>query len=766
MHRRIVYVIGNVVPTMGKASRFLPTLALFLALSILVGSSSGSSSGLFFHHTIEVEDAQSGKRTVELDSQGHIYATFESRLIKLDSEGSILQEHQFASEILASALSPDGSKLAVTTRTSATGLDSVYVLSTGDLSVLVSNDVTSTNANLLEWSPNGANLYTNAPDNGVLQLNKDTLDIETSYVGNHTDLMACLDVSATSGSVLTADVEGLVHLWNNEGDVVQHEILLGSTIFDCQIGDNDEYYSVSTPNNGIRKWTFSGSELKPIDLDGVLRFEFSPLPNTLIVHTDASMHQILAYDVLNEQITDRISMFHTFDDYHIEFDQNGAMERIHTTSRVKHIVVYENEVHHEGVGESGIDTDGDGIPDSIDDDDDGDGIEDNWDLNCPDVGISCSLLPDEDYIRNIDIEVNTTHFVVTQSFTLNKEHSASIRDLVRYSMDSDIKLSAEEAELFSNAICNNMKPIDVASSLNSFISIEQYPLNFSEMSCSVEEGLVLYPSSDRISHVRYAIDVVFEYQPTTTDGLVVSIQNHRFTSTGSITELSPQHPLSIHIHGEDITSQEYVPWHIQENQVSFTLVNKQVDSSTLDPNSIASSPILIALILLIIGALILAGVFFARRQSDKSNYDIVLDEDEDDEEDEDYAYEDDDYYDDEDEFSANDEGQDDENDVEDDVPVRRRVPPRRTASSKRVPIQPKEANEAKQLLQESSKEVVRKRRARQSEHDTVRTKRRKLSDQRPVDTEPRRRRAVKKNPQSEADMDETLRKFVSESPEE
>ncbi|MGA0330873.1 MAG: hypothetical protein ACO3MI_00730 [Candidatus Poseidoniaceae archaeon] len=753
---------------MGNTSRLLPTLALFLALTILVGSSSGSSSGLFFHHTIEAEDAQPGTRTIELDSQGNIYATFKSILIKYDSEGLILEDHQFASEILATALSPDGSKLAVTTRTSTTGTDSVYVLSTGDLSVLVSNDATSTNANLLEWSPNGANLYTNAPDNGVLQLNKDTLDIETSYVGNHTNLMACIDVSVTSGSVLTADVEGLVHLWNNEGDVVQHEILLGSTILDCQIGDNDEYYSVSTPNNGIRKWTFTGSELKPIDLSGVLRYEYSPLPNTLIVHTDVSMHQIHAYDVANEKITDTISMFHTFDDYHIDFDQNGAMERIHTTSRVKHIVVYDNEVHHDGIGESGIDTDGDGVPDSIDDDDDGDGIEDNWDLNCPDIGISCSLLPDEDYIRNIDIEVNSTHLVVTQFFTLNKLHSASIRDLARYSTDSDIKLSAEEAELFSDAICNNMNAIDVSSSLKSHISVEQYSLNFSEMSCSVEEGMVLYPSSDRISHIRYAIDVVFEYQPTTTDGLVVIIQNHRFMSTGSITELSPQHPLSIHIHGEDITSQEYGPWHIQENQVSFTLADKQIDSSTLDPGSIASSPIIIALILLSVGVLISAGVFFARRQSEQSNYDIVLDEDEDEEEDEDYAYDDEDeYYDDEDEFSANDDDQDDEDDVEDDAPVRRQVPPRRrTASSKRVPVRPNVANEAKQLLQESSNEVVRKRRARQSEHDTVRTKRRKLSDQQPVDAEPRRRRAVKKDPQSEDDMDETLRKFVSESPEE
>ena len=749
---------------MGKANKVLKSIALFLTICILAGTASGSSSGLFFNHTIAIDDSQTGKRTIELDSQGQIFATFESTLMKLDSEGLLLHQHQFENEILASALSPDASKLAITTRPAATGSDSVFILSTGDLNVLVSNDVTSSNANLLEWSPNGANLYTNAPSNGIIQLNKDTLEVESSYIGNHTDLMACLDVSTISGSVLTADVEGLVHLWNAEGDVVQHEILLGSTIHDCQISANDDYYSVSTPDNGIRKWTFTGSELKPIDLNGALRYEYSPVPNTLIAHTESPMHQILVYDAVNEQITDSISMFHTFDNYDIKYDENGAIESIYTNSRVKHIVVYGKQIHHTGLGESGTDTDGDGVPDSIDVDDDGDGIEDNWDLNCLDIGIPCSLLPDEDYIRNIDININSTHMIVSQSFTLNKAHSSSIRDLARYSLDNDIKLSAEEAELFSTAICNNMNSSDISESLKSSIAIEQYTLNYTEMSCSVDEGMVLYPTSDRISHVRYSIDVVFEHEISSLDGIAVSIQNHRFPSAGSITELSPQHPLSIHIHGEGITSQEYVPWHIQENQVSFTLSTKEVDSDTLNPSSIVSSPVVIALVLLGIVALVLAGIFLSRRQSNQSNYDIVLDEDEDEDEDQedDFVYVEEEY-----ENDEEDEYDEEIDDVEADSSVRRKVPPRRTSTtSKRVAVRPEEANEAKQLLQESSKEVVRKRRARTSDHDTVKTKRRKLSDQQPINVEPRRRRAVKKNPQSEDDMDETLRKFVSESPEE
>ena len=90
---------------------------------------------------------------------------------------------------------------------------------------------------------------------------------------------------------------------------------------------------------------------------------------------------------------------------------------------------------------------------------------------------------------------------------------------------------------------------------------------------------------------------------------------------------------------------------------------------------------------------------------------------------------------------------------------------KKQTSSKRVTVQSKEVNQAQQLLQESSNEVVRKRRARRSD-STVKSKRRKLSDVQSVDSQPRKRRAVKRKSQSDDQMDETLKRFVSESPEE
>ena len=108
---------------------------------------------------------------------------------------------------------------------------------------------------------------------------------------------------------------------------------------------------------------------------------------------------------------------------------------------------------------------------------------------------------------------------------------------------------------------------------------------------------------------------------------------------------------------------------------------------------------------------------------------------------------------------------DDTQDNEEPEPIR---PRRRIQRSKRrkVTVQSTEPNDAKKLLESSSNEVVRKRRARRSEHATVKTKKRRLSDSQTTEVRPRKRRAVKRSPSSDESMDETLKRFVSDSPEE
>ena len=739
--------------------RFRRTFILVVVTSIVFGSANVSATKeLFFNNVIEIPDADDGKRTIEIDASGNIFASLGTVLYKLSDSGYIMEERTFSKEIIATSISPDSTKLALTLKSGSTGEDSIFVLSTGDLSTLASSDTTQTNAYLLKWSPNGGVLFSNAPTNGIVQLNRDTLAVEATYQGNHSGSMTCIDVSSNIDMILTADKNGLIQLWDVEGGGIQQEIKLQSTILDCAFGNDDAYFSISTPTDGIRKWTLSGSELRPIELHGAVKYQFTENANEIIALKTSPNPHIIFYDYLNEMIVDNITMFHSFDDYVLLSNEDGTITNIMTNSKIDSVVNYSTSIQRTGVGESGIDTDGDGVPDSLDGDDDGDGIEDNWDLNCADVGISCELLPDENLIRSIDLNLNETRIIVQQTFTLNKATSASIRDLSRLSLDTDVRLSSEEAQLFADAVCSNLDQDTTRVTIAEKVSIENTSLNFVSMECSVEDGMTLVPSNDRTSHIRYSISVTYDFDTSISlDDIQVHVENHRFPAAGSMTELSDQHPIRITVSGPSIITKEYVPWHIQELQVTMDIEAVEAEGQKLSPKSILSSPIVIAVVLVGIFGI----GFVAQRLYDRmsqSGYDIIIDDDEDFIEDED---EDDQISSDEDRF---------EDEVEETVSKpERRTPPRRRSiekTSKRVPVRSDEAAQAKDLLQQSSNEVVRKRRARRSEHDTVTTKRRKLSDTQPIDAKPRKRRAVKRDASTDDDMDETLKRFVAESPEE
>ena len=731
-----------------------------LFVTLLVPIQVTSEDSLFYHKSINIGDDESGKNTVEIDSDKHVYTSIGDTLYKFDTQGEILHERTFSSEILATSLSPDHARLAVTLRSSMND-DAVFILSTTDLNTLVSSEATAMNARLLAWSSNGASVFTNGPDEGLIQLNRETLEIDRTYSGNHTTNLVCFDVSNNAGNILTIDEDGLILLWDTSSEQVVLEFQLLTTIHDCQIDSQGEHFSVSTSENGIRKWTFDGQELKSIDINHAVAFGDSILPNTIVLQVTSPSPAIIVYDVINELNLQEIAMFHQFDDHALIHDEAGDIETIYTNSNAQHVVVYSSYIDRVGVGESGTDTDGDGIPDSLDNDDDGDGIEDNWDLNCQDIGISCELLPDETFIRSIDLSVNATHLSMKQSFTLNKQNSADIRDLSRLSMDNDVRLIEAEGQLFADSVCANMDVMDANLWLSSMLLVGNASLAFQEMYCSVENGMVLTPANDQVSHIRYSITTVYSLSPEQNlDELVIEVENHRFPASGSITELSEQHPIAISITGDSITTQRYVPWHIQEESISFALEVTQEDTNEISPKRLLNSPIFIGLLFVsFIGVGIVVQQIYNRYTA--SEYDISVDEDdEDDDEDED-----------------EEEWYEDESEVEEDITysepeentsptTQRSVTRQSRPRPKRVRVEIQEQNDAKKLLNDASKEVVRKRRARRTEDNPVRSKRRKLSDSESNDGATRKRRVVKKNADSEENMDETLKRFVNDSPEE
>ena len=124
-----------------------------------------------------------------------------------------------------------------------------------------------------------------------------------------------------------------------------------------------------------------------------------------------------------------------------------------------------------------------------------------------------------------------------------------------------------------------------------------HQLCFQEMYCSVENGMVLTPANDRMSHIRYSITTVYSLSPEQNlDELVIEVENHRFPASGSITELSEQHPIAISITGDSITTQRYVPRTFRKR--AFLQPVTQEDTNETFPKRLLNSPIFIGLALL------------------------------------------------------------------------------------------------------------------------------------------------------------------------
>ena len=110
------------------------SLLAIVIVTLLIPTQATSENSVFYVESMHVEDAQAGKKTIELDDDGNIYASFGNTLYKFDAMGNILSEQTFAAEILATSISPDSTRLALTIRGSSTGEDSTFILSSGDLS--------------------------------------------------------------------------------------------------------------------------------------------------------------------------------------------------------------------------------------------------------------------------------------------------------------------------------------------------------------------------------------------------------------------------------------------------------------------------------------------------------------------------------------------------------------------------------------------------------------------------------------------------------
>ena len=100
--------MGKIVSTMEQRHRCKGiSLLAIVIVTLLIPTQATSENSVFYVESMHIEDAQAGKKTIELDDDGNIYASFGNTLYKFDAMGNILSEQTFAAEILATSISPD-----------------------------------------------------------------------------------------------------------------------------------------------------------------------------------------------------------------------------------------------------------------------------------------------------------------------------------------------------------------------------------------------------------------------------------------------------------------------------------------------------------------------------------------------------------------------------------------------------------------------------------------------------------------------------------
>ena len=118
------------------------------------------------------------------------------------------------------------------------------------------------------------------------------------------------------------------------------------------------------------------------------------------------------------------------------------------------------------------DFDEDGVPDILDSDDDGDGISDPYDIHCPLDPTECSLYPDEDYLRSVELNIEDGILQVHDTVSFSKYDSSALRNLTSTLLIDDRRITPEELTWMTGAMCDNIVSRDVVESWRVLLSLE------------------------------------------------------------------------------------------------------------------------------------------------------------------------------------------------------------------------------------------------------------------------------------------------------
>ena len=402
-------------------------------------------------------------------------------------------------------------------------------------------------------SPNNTKIAFNGATTSIIEANLSDLEDSVTYDGVHSSAVKCLSYNSDGSFLLSGGGDGRLVKWdrnNGSTQVIHNFEAVG--ISDCSFSPTNNKFAVLSGGGLIHIYSEFGELEYSTDITLGTRIKWSDDGLRIYAIQTIGASKLLSFISASEVWSDGTitNLGHVISDFDIKSDYSTFI----TATNTRHIAEYSDSFSPLFFGTSGLDSDGDGVPNDHDEDDDGDGIIDKWDSECP-GGISCSLTPKQDSIRQLKIVISNSEVLAFDIVLLTSEQSSALRNLSTISIEDDVFLSEQEAYRMSDSICSNIIQQDLIDSWQAKLSIEGVSLSNGEVGCSATHGLLDTAAGDYETRIRITTFTTLTMSGNPTIPYNISISGTIPMPSGSAAQIAPLFPILVKV--DALGSDEY-----------------------------------------------------------------------------------------------------------------------------------------------------------------------------------------------------------------
>jgi len=604
-------------------------LALFTTLIICSSGVSSESTNLIFSGGISSSEDVIRSESLDVSKDGELiaigYRNYASVIYQSNhSTHSVIEVN---APILDIKFSDDDERIAFSVNNIGNASIGLYIwdYKSSELQLINTFNVSS-NPRSISWFNNSQYVIIADGNQGAKALESVALDDRFTMSDVHDSPVST--ICANSEYVVTGDDLGIVRLWDDSFTATNYYFDLESGVIHCEFNPQSDEIGILTSTGKLYVLEKDGTNSRSFQLDSAEKFDWSENgENIRMLVNGQNEKKILELKAEDFSIISSTSTFSNMRDFVVIEDQSGKISQIFIATDSQEVGYWSVPMQDENYGLPGADLDGDGIPDSHDEDDDGDGIIDQWDFNCPAQDETCAKIPNEDTIRNVQFFFNETELVLVESFTVGSRLSADIRNISRKAVVSNKIIEPSEYTLFENSICSNLDAQGYAETWIEMMELSSSDLVSNNTACSVTDGMKLIAVDDFQTSIVINFKSSFNYTSVPQFPAEFTITGHPPAQDGSIIHVLAISPMAIEIDGDLVVQDTLSPFWISDLMADFTLNAEVIEEKTFIEkmfNSFIEYPILLLIPIAIL--VILAIISLRKYNQTNLNLDSIFDE--------------------------------------------------------------------------------------------------------------------------------------------